>query len=175
MEFAVNWPLFAVFVLVTLAAAATGAIFRPGSWYAALRKPRWTPPNVLFPIAWCVLYATIAVSAYLFTVAAAPGERALPLAAWGLQLALNALWSPLFFKLHRMDWALADIVLLVLAILATIVLFAPVSAVAAALLVPYLVWVSFASALNYTILILNRGRPVPDRTGGASAPRPTVE
>lgn len=147
-----------IFAFLALAAASTGAIFQPGTWYEELAKPRWTPPKWLFPVAWSVLYAMIAISAWLVWRDAPFALAALPLIVWVIQLALNAAWSWIFFGLRRIGLALAELVLLWLAIAATIMMFAPLSTLAALLLVPYLIWVSFAGALNLAILRLNHGR-----------------
>ncbi|MEO1102424.1 MAG: TspO/MBR family protein, partial [Pseudomonadota bacterium] len=117
-----------------------------------LAKPSWTPPNWLFGPAWALLYGTIAYSGYLFTHTAEPGERVVPLTIYGIQLVLNAAWSALFFGAKRMDLALVDSGLMFVAIAATIAAFAPVSPLAAGLLVPYLCWVGFATALNYSMM-----------------------
>ncbi|UOM35218.1 TspO/MBR family protein [Acuticoccus sp. I52.16.1] len=153
-----NWPVLLIFILATLATAATGSFFRPGAWYRGLAKPDWTPPNWAFPVAWTILYATIAAAGYLFYEAAAPGERTVPLVLYTLQLGLNAAWSPLFFHAHRMGWALVDILVMMVVIAATILMFAAISPLSGLLLVPYLGWVGFASTLNYTILRLNDPR-----------------
>lgn len=137
-----------VFIALVLAAALTGSYFRPGAWYDRLRKPAWTPPNWLFPVAWSVLYLMIAFAGWLVWRTAEPGERMLPLGLWLLQLALNALWSPVFFGLHRPGLGLTVILALALAIAATIWSFAGVDVGAAWLLVPYLVWVGYAAMLN---------------------------
>ncbi|MEP9387862.1 TspO/MBR family protein [Mesorhizobium sp. KR9-304] len=144
------------FGAASFGAAATGAIFRPGDWYRRLDKPPWRPPNWLFAPVWTMLYASIAVSGWLVWRAAGIEGAALPLAVFALQLLLNAAWTPLFFGLRRPDLALVEIVMLWGSIAATIVLFYPVSATAAWLLVPYLAWVSFASALNASIWRRNR-------------------
>lgn len=150
----------AAFTVAVLATAASGALFKPGSWYRELDKPSFTPPDILFPIAWAVLYAMIIASGVLFYTASTPSERVVPLIVYGAQLLSNALWSYLFFSLHRLDLALIDVVSLGFLILATIVLFAPASTLAAALLVPYLFWVSFAAVLNAAILARNgSGKP----------------
>ena len=131
--------------------ALSGAVFRPGAWYEGLDKPRWRPPNWLFAPAWTVLYVCIAVSGWLAWrqagVAGAPAASA----AYGAQLVLNAGWSAVFFGLHRPGWALAELALLWLSIALTAALFAPISAAAAALLLPYLAWVTFAGALNASL------------------------
>ncbi len=146
----------ALFLLLCFAAATTGAVFKPGAWYDSLSKPSWTPPDWLFPVAWSVLYVMIAVSAWLVWREAGLAGAAVPLAVWGVQLVLNAAWSWIFFGLRRMDLAFAEVVGLWLSIAACIVLFAPISPTAAALMAPYLVWVSFAAALNLAVWQRNR-------------------
>ena len=146
----------ALFLSLCFAAATTGAVFKPGAWYDSLSKPSWTPPDWLFPVAWSVLYVMIAVSAWLVWREAGLAGAAVPLAVWGVQLVLNAAWSWIFFGLRRMDLAFAEVVGLWLSIAACIVLFAPISPTAAALMAPYLVWVSFAAALNLAVWQRNR-------------------
>ncbi len=151
-----TWFGLVGFIVVVFAAASFGAIFQPGAWYAGLAKPSFNPPSWVFGPVWTVLYVLMAVAAWLIwkdrgSVAAA----AAPLAAWLVQLVLNALWSWLFFGLHRMDLALVDIVALWFAIVVTIALFWRVWHLAAWLLVPYLAWVSFAMVLNGVLWQLN--------------------
>lgn len=141
-----------VFLALTFGAAVVGSQFGPGPWFEALQKPDWNPPNWVFAPVWTALYAMMAVAAWLVWRG---GGRRGPIVLFLLQLALNAAWSWLFFGLHRPDLALADIVLLWLAIVATLVAFARVSGGAAALMVPYLAWVSFATVLNASIWRLN--------------------
>ena len=148
-----------VFALLVASAAATGARFRPGEWYERLAKPRWTPPNWAFPVVWVLLYAAIAYAGWL--VWRETGWSA-PIALWGVQLALNAAWSWLFFGLRRMGWAMADVSALVLAVLAFVVAARDVSVVASLLFLPYLTWVVTAAALNLRVMQLN---PVAARTG----------
>ena len=146
-------PFFGVVLLV----AASGSAFQPGDWYAGLEKPVWTPPNVVFPIVWPVLYVIIAWAGWRFWRA---GAGPWVLAAWGLQLVLNGAWSWLFFGLHEMALAFFDIRLLWLCILATMALGWRVDRTASLSLTPYLAWVGFASWLNFSIWMLN-----PDASG----------
>ncbi|KQZ19740.1 sensory protein TspO [Mesorhizobium sp. Root552] len=139
------------FGVATFAAGIGGIFFRPGEWYQRLNKPSWRPPDWLFGPVWTFLYATIALAGWLVWREAGFGDAVLPLSAYGTQLLLNAAWSPIFFGLHRIGWALVDMVLLWLSIVATIVLFYPIDAAAAAMLVPYLCWVSFALLLNLSV------------------------
>ena len=140
-------------LVLCFGAAAVGARFRPGEWYAGLRKPPWNPPNAVFAPVWTVLYAMMAVAAWLvWRQTGLSSECALFL----LQLALNGLWTWLFFGLKRPALALADILVLWLAIGATLTAFWHVRALAGLLLVPYLAWVTFAAALNAAVWRLNK-------------------
>lgn len=150
-----SYLALAAFVGVCFVVALSGVVFKPGAWYRALRKPSWTPPNRAFPAVWTVLYIMIAVSGWL--VWGAAGLAAVPFTVYGVQLVLNALWSGLFFGLRRPDLAFADIVALWLAIALNIAVFAPISAAAAWLLVPYLAWVTVAAALNRSVWRRNPG------------------
>lgn len=143
-----------VFLIVTGAAAATGALFMPGEWYKALAKPWWTPPDWLFGPAWTVLYVMIAVGGWLVWRETGLG---VVIAIWVAQLVLNAAWSWVMFGLHRIDLALIDAGLMLISIVAFMLAAWPVSQTAALLFVPYLAWVSFATALNFAILRLNGG------------------
>jgi len=149
------WLGLAGFMAACFLAAMTGAFFRPGQWYERLKKPSWRPPNRLFAPVWTILYVMIAISGWLVWRDAGFAGAALPLGVYFLQLLLNAAWTPLFFGLHRPDLGFVGIVLLWLSIIATIVLFWPIHAGAAALLLPYLAWVTFAAALNLAVWRLN--------------------
>ena len=143
------------FIAACVLAALTGAFFRPGEWYERLKKPSWRPPNRLFAPVWTVLYLMIAVAGWLVWRKAGFAGAGLALAFYALQLILNAVWTPLFFGLHRPELGFVDIVLVWVSVVVTIVLFYPIQAVAALLLVPYFAWVTFAAALNYSIWRLN--------------------
>lgn len=143
------------FIVVSFAASSGGLVFRPGQWYERLEKPSWRPPNWLFAPVWTFLYGTIAVSGWLVWRQAGFEGAQLPLIVYAIQLLLNAAWSPIFFGLHRIGLALMEMALMWLSIVATIVLFYPISAGAALLLLPYLCWVSFALVLNYSVWRLN--------------------
>lgn len=142
-------------LLLAFSAATPGALFPPGDWYAALAKPAWNPPNWIFGPVWTALYAMMAVSAWLVWQGSEGAVRRRALGWYAVQLVLNAAWTPLFFGLHFLGVAFAEILLLWVAIAATIAAFRRVSRVAAWLLVPYLAWVSFAAALNFTLWRLN--------------------
>lgn len=143
----------------SFAAGWIGSRWMPGEWYAALAKPAWNPPNWIFGPVWTALYALMAVAAWRIWRQAGFGGAGVALGLFIVQLVLNALWSYLFFGLHRIDWALADILALWAAILAVLVLFWRLQAAAGALLVPYLAWVGFAAVLNHALWALNRGSP----------------
>jgi benzodiazapine receptor len=147
-----------VFLLGCFCVAGLGSLAtRPEipTWYQAIRKPAWTPPNWLFGPVWAALYAAQAVAAWMVWKRAgwAGSEGALWL--FVSQLALNLTWSFIFFKFHSPQWAFVEIVALWAAIAATLIKFAGVSQVSAMLLVPYLVWVTYAAALNFAIWTMN--------------------
>jgi benzodiazapine receptor len=122
-------------------------------WYANLAKPPWTPPEWLFGPVWSALYLMMAVAAWLVWKHAKLSSAQMLL--FGLQLVLNALWSGIFFKLRMPGPAFFEVVLLWLSILATCISFYRVVPVASWLLVPYLLWVTYASGLNFSIWRLN--------------------
>lgn len=142
-------------LVLVFGVAAVASLAAPGAWYAGLRKPAWNPPNWLFGPVWTALYALMAAAAWRVWQRGGWTAQARPLGLFLLQLALNGLWSWVFFGWHRPGLAFAEILLLWAAILLTIRHFAPVSRPAAALLVPYLAWVSFAAVLNFTLWRLN--------------------
>ena len=125
-----------------------------GPWYDGLRKPSWQPPAWVFGPVWTALYASMAVAAWLVW-RRGPARARLPLALFGLQLALNLAWSGLFFALRHPGLTFGEILLLWAAILATMLAFGRISRLAAGLLAPYLAWVTFAAALNLAIWRLN--------------------
>ena len=127
----------------------------PGDWYATLKEPSWNPPGWIFGPVWTTLYAMMAVAAWLTWRQGGWIQQRRALRLFLVQLALNALWTPVFFGLHRPGVAFAEIVLLWLAIAWTIAAFWQVHRAAAGLLVPYLAWVSFAAVLNFTLWRLN--------------------
>lgn len=150
------WALGAFFFLCAVIAVMGGAVTAPNvaEWYAGLNHPSFRPPDSLFAPVWTVLYILIAVSGWL--VWRRVGfDPALPMLLYGIQLALNFAWSLIFFGGHRIGLALIDIVLLLVVIVLTIVSFWRIAKIAALLLVPYLLWVSFATALNAAVWRLN--------------------
>ncbi len=149
----------AVYVAAGTAAgvlAAGGALTTIGPWYLGLRKPSWQPPGWAFAPAWTLIGGLSAWSGMLAWEGARDvPERRETVLLFGANAACNVLWSALFFKLRRPDWALGEVVLLWLSIALPIIRLRHWSPRAAALLLPYLLWVSFAAYLNLTIVRLN--------------------
>ncbi|HEX3810338.1 MAG TPA: TspO/MBR family protein [Rhizomicrobium sp.] len=148
--------LFA-FLLVTLAVGALSSIFTEpnvSGWYTTIARPSFDPPNWIFAPVWTALYALMAVAAW--RVWRVNGWRSGAMALYAIQLALNFAWSFIFFSLHRIDLALGEIAVLLLAIAATTIIFFRRDAIAGLLFLPYLGWVAFAAFLNYSIWVLSR-------------------
>ena len=140
-------------LIVSFIAAAIGgaASFQAGAFYAQLLRPDWAPPATIFGPVWTVLYVLMGISAWLVWRVGGFRAAKFALTLFLVQLAFNALWSWLFFDWHRGALAFADILLLWALIVATLVFFWRIRPLAGALLVPYLLWVSFATALNYAV------------------------
>ncbi len=139
-------------VLLTFLAPVAGAFTPPGAWYQTLQKPEWNPPSWIFGPVWTLLYLGMAIAAWLVW---RNGARSGALRWYLIQLALNAAWTPVFFGAHQIGAALLVILCLWLSILLTLRAFWQISRPAGLLLVPYLAWVSFATALNVTLWRLN--------------------
>jgi tryptophan-rich sensory protein len=147
-----------VSILICFAVAGLGSLATNPeipNWYQTIRKPAWTPPNWLFGPVWTLLYLAMAVAVWLVWKRAGWEANGGALWLFVIQLALNLAWSFIFFKFHNPAWAFVDIVFLWLAILVTIVRFAGISSAAALLLVPYLIWVTYAASLNFAIWRMN--------------------
>jgi tryptophan-rich sensory protein len=152
-----QWLVLALFLLLVFATGALGSIFTAKAipaWYADLHRPSWSPPNWLFGPVWTVLYILMAVAVWLVWRKGGSGARPAIL-LWAVQLVLNGVWTPIFFGLHEIGWALADIVALWAAIGATAAAFRRVSRPAAGLMLPYLAWVTFATVINYALWRMN--------------------
>ena len=143
-----DWGLFLTFLGACGAAAATGAMFKPGDWYDALSKPSWTPPDWVFPVTWTVLYVLMAWSAS--RIAQLPGSGQ-AMGFWALQIAFNTLWTPVFFGLRRMGAGMVIILCLWAAVALTLVAFWRLDWLSGLIFAPYLVWVTIASALNFSV------------------------
>lgn len=169
-----SWGALGVALAVPFLAAVVGGAATSSSvstWYRRLRKPDWNPPTWLFAPVWNLLYLMMGVASWLVwrKREAAQGwfgrvdqeqrgkiDSALQL--YGVHLIFNALWSVIFFGLRRVDWALAEILVLWGLILSTLTRFGRIDARAGWLLVPYQAWVTFATFLNFTVWRLNRSR-----------------
>lgn len=152
-----DWGLFFTFLAACAAAATTGAMFKPEEWYFSLKKPVWTPPGWVFPVVWTSLYILMAASAA--RIAVLPGS-AQALAFWGVQIAFNTLWTPVFFGLHQLRSAMVIMVFLWLAVAATTLAFFNLDHTAGLMFSPYLIWVSIAGALNFSVWRLNPDQPI---------------
>ncbi|AVB26095.1 MULTISPECIES: tryptophan-rich sensory protein TspO [Pseudomonas] len=144
---------FFIFLLACCAAGATGIIFKPGAWYESLEKPSFTPPDWAFPVAWTTIYLLLAWAGYRLTLI--PGSE-IVLALWAAQIALNTLWTPVFFGANRLVAAMVILVLLWIVVAAMIVMALQLDIITGLILFPYLVWLSVAAALNFSILRHNR-------------------
>jgi benzodiazapine receptor len=152
----INYAKLVVSIGICLLVAFIAGMFTSSSvstWYANLNKPSFNPPSWLFGPVWTVLYILMGISLYL--VWNANGSKT-ALVFFGVQLALNFAWSFLFFSMHNPLVAFVDILLLLSMIVLTTIQFYPISRTAAYLFIPYILWVSFASILNFSIYWLNR-------------------
>jgi translocator protein len=147
------WLALILWIALCAAAGAVGAIASASAaeFYATLAQPSWAPPSWVFGPVWTLLYMAMAVSAWLVWRERGWARAGGALGLFLVQLALNALWSWLFFGWHHGALAFADIVALLVLIIATIIAFGRIKPLAAWLLVPYLAWVCFATALNYSV------------------------
>ncbi|QHF02662.1 sensory protein TspO [Pseudomonas asturiensis] len=144
---------FFIFLLACAAAASTGIIFKPGQWYESLTKPGFTPPNWAFPVAWTIIYLLLAWAGYRLSLI--PGSQEV-LALWAAQIALNTLWTPVFFGAQK-PFAGMVIISVLWAVVATMVVMAlRLDVITGLILFPYLVWLCVAAALNFSILRNNR-------------------
>jgi tryptophan-rich sensory protein len=145
-------------IAIAQAAGIIGSIFTVKSiatWYAELSKPSWNPPGWVFAPVWTVLYTLMGIAAYLVWQKSGTEQMSLAFAVYGIHLILNTLWSIIFFGVQKPGLAFAEILILLVFVLWTAVLFFMIHPVAGLLLIPYLLWVSFASVLNYTLWRLN--------------------
>jgi tryptophan-rich sensory protein len=150
-------PIVAAIVIVFLMLAVGGGTTTVGAWYEDLRKPSWNPPNWIFGPAWAVILALAAWSGLsAWTNATGEAGRILILVLFASNIVLHMLWSPLFFALKRPDWALAEVPFLWLSIVALMFEIGRYSTLAIWLLLPYLLWVTFAAVLNFKIVRLNQ-------------------
>lgn len=132
------------------------------TWYTTLNKPSWRPPNAAFPVVWTTLYTGMGYGSYLVwkELGGFTQDALVPLGLYGMQLALNWAWTPIFFGAHKIKLAMIEIVMLTGTVAATMVSWYPISRTATLLMVPYLAWLCLASSLNYCIL---RDNPDPKK------------
>ncbi len=149
-----DWLTFFIFMITCCVAASTGTLFPTGEWYKSLTKPVWNPPDWLFPIAWSILYVIIAYAG--MRIALVANEYPFAIALWALQISLNTIWTPVFFGLHKIRLAMWFMLGLWSTVLFMVLTYWSVDLLSSVLLIPYFFWVSFAAALNYKIMTLNR-------------------
>ena len=144
-----------LFLLIAFLPSLGAVAVKTGGWYAALNKPPWNPPPWVFGPVWTVLYILIGLAGRFAWTRGGREGRATAFAVYGAQLIANGLWTPLFFGMQRPALALTDLIVLWFLIVLCIALFAKRSRPAAWLMVPYVLWVSFAGALNAVIVAIN--------------------
>lgn len=153
-----TWILPAILAAVAAAIVAIlgATITDLGPWYQSLEKPGWHPPDALFPIGWTLIYAfnTYAVVA-AWRAAPTPKVSDTIIGLFALNAFLNITWSMIFFRIQRPDWAFVEVLLLWLSILALVVYCGRYSKTSALAFLPYLIWVTFAGALNWAVVDLN--------------------
>ena len=151
---------FLVSILICLLAGGLGTIFTISAiptWYVHLNKPFFSPPNYLFAPVWTTLYILMGISLYLIWKNGTKTKKIREaIYLFGVQLVLNAIWSPIFFGAKNIFLALAVIILMWIYIVKTIVSFSKINKLASYLLYPYIAWVSFATILNFSVWILNK-------------------
>lgn len=143
-------------LLLSAVVAWFGAQFNPGLWYMTINKPIWTPPGWLFGPVWTMLYIMMAIASYLVWNATGRTFKNKIIQLYLFKMLLNACWSWVFFGLHQIGWAVINIILLLVFIIVVTTLFYRQNKISGWLMLPYLLWVSFASILNLNIWILNR-------------------
>lgn len=152
-----NWKIYAVSILIPLVIGGISAIFtiKGIPFYEMQKKPRFTPPKILFPIVWTILYVLMGIGSALIYQSNSPKKKT-ALEIYALQLIVNFFWSVLFFGLHWYLAAFLWLLLLIALVVRMIQSFRSINFTAACLQIPYLVWCCFASILNFSIWILNR-------------------
>ena len=153
-----KWSRFIISLAIPLAAGAIAGAVTAGNvntWYPQLNKPPFNPPNWLFGPVWTILYIMMGICLYLIRMKPPSRIKSRAMRLFFVQLALNFIWSFLFFQWHLINLALVDISILWIAIVSCLLVFGKISKPVAWLFVPYLLWVSFAAILNASIYMLN--------------------
>ena len=146
--------LFGIFIVACCAAATTGAAFPPGKWYMSLAKPSWTPPDWVFPLAWITIYLLISFAGARVAVLEGSGYA---LAFWAMQAGFSTLWTPIFFGLRRMKEALYVMAPLWLSVAGCVWANFQLDFWAGVAFLPYMLWVTVAAALNFSVARMNPG------------------
>lgn len=154
-----RWAVVTVpFVLLLgFTAARLAPAGSQNAWYAALTKPDLTPPDWAFPVGWTAIYVLLGLALAMMIHARGSQLRGPAIALFAVQLVVNLTWSPVFFGMHQVSWALGIVATMFVLTIAMTIVFARVRMLAAVLMVPYLAWLVFATYLNYTIMDLNPG------------------
>ena len=149
--------LFCIFLAATFAAGATGALFPTGEWYKTLNKPSWTPPDWVFPVAWTSIYLLVSFAGARVAGLESSGYA---MAFWAMQIAFNALWTPVFFGLRNIKGSIPIMICLWIAVFGATITHWQLDTWAGLAFAPYLLWVTVAAALNIEMVRLN-----PDQKG----------
>tara|TARA_Y100001933_G_C18812125_1_gene485503 strand:+ start:134 stop:580 length:447 start_codon:yes stop_codon:yes gene_type:complete len=144
--------LFIIFFATCCVAASTGMLFPTGEWYKSLKKPSWTPPDWLFPIAWTIFYTSLAFSGSRIALI---DNNGLAIGFWALHLCINTLWTPVFFGLKKIKIGMFVMILLWISTVFLIFFTFQLDLIAGWVILPYIVWVSYAAALNFSLLLKN--------------------
>ena len=153
----INWGLLIIFIIVCNLIGAIGTIWTAsdGSWYKGINKPSFNPPSWIFGPVWTLLFTLMGISLYLVWTSPSSNIKLIALTLFVIQFLFNIAWSYLFFGLNKPLWSFIEILVLLVFILITTFYFIKVNKTAGYLLIPYFLWVSFASFLNYSIWRLN--------------------
>jgi len=154
----INWGRLIFSIILAQLAGIIGSLATTpniATWYSTIIKPSFSPPNYLFGPVWIILYTLIGIAFYLVWQSTNSDKKRIAMKLFIIQLILNSLWSIIFFRFHNIPFAFIEIIFLWLAIIGTTIYFFKVSKPAGWILIPYLLWVTFAAILNYSIMILN--------------------
>ena len=154
----INWLILILFIIGCNIIGAIGALWTSAdsNWYNDLNKPSFNPPSWVFGPAWTLLFSLMGIALYFVFFSPSSQVRTIALILFGVQFLLNILWSYLFFGAHNPLFSLIEIIFLLVLIILTSVYFFKVNSLSGFLMIPYILWVSFASFLNYSIWILNK-------------------